>query len=1008
MTRRNFMPARIGLVIGALVSLSACGPDGDSGSPSASRYDAVPPARVTPALGDTAIPEVTIPLVPIQNVAASSRLATTAPAPTKNGLSPISTVDAIQALGGRSVENPFKPGNRADLQLVAGMENRALPTGKWYKGFFYQNPGKLSDDFSVGRSTDLNTVHAFPNRLYVDDRIGMVQVSFPHRFYLDVGNPAALGNFVNRYIQDDYLFSLQTDVGPDVLLSHVEPSSGRLTRRIDRQDELAVSTSWNNGQTPASSSQSMQLITANGSPYVTVKYKNLRAIVGIGQGLRPQYPKDALNQITSDKGDGSKWEVDAAIIKSVAVDGNAPAEFLETGLQRKTPELSGKKFRFVYELPDRSLGVTKPASQRVMVVYASQNLTLSWDASSRAYTAKDPFTGVLRVALVDEQPAASAPSGMTVAYPTREQLLDQHANEYPVAGGVNLQYDGGGEASVRYSWQTETMSGMDGTGERLLMMAFDATHLKSMLAPTTVALGYRTNFGNMTGVVGGSWTQQLRIPQILRHTNDPMQKELWMGTGTIKAADRPTLVSWLKRDAEVARAYISHCNYESYACGKHIGNIARLALVADQVGEVATRDQMLDFLKQNLNPWFDGQDERDPQYQTKIQNGTRDYFQYDTVNRGVVTLRPFTQNNIEQDFFNAAYVDHMFHYGYFIYGAAVLARYDSGWRAKYKAPVDTLVRDIANASLDDKQFPITRTYDWFKMQNMADAGPDVHGGNTESSSEAINSGYAMVLWGAATGNGELQALAAIMAAGEIRTAQAFYQVTPENNVFADVAAATVAVQGGNGGRTNSLVIDPARVDAMGIKRQSMTQHATFFGAQRMFRVGIQLLPITPISEFVISPTWAKTHEVSLLQLEQDQTALFEDIFKWAPQDSQALCSKDLNLVTNLANPGGLCAGAARVLNGWRQIIVSGNGVNDPNEAWKRYVGYLNKFDAQTQAFAKLTVGTPFQRPGDTTKGEPSIVTDYFGPAGIELDLLKDISTPSNSTNVLWWLATRKP
>ena len=92
--------------------------------------------------------------------------------------------------------------------------------------------------------------------------------------------------------------------------------------------------------------------------------------------------------------------------------------------------------------------------------------------------------------------------------------------------------------------------------------------------------------------------------------------------------------------------------------------------------------------------------------------------------------------------------------------------------------MNLLVRDIANPSLDDTYFPIVRTFDWFRMQNIADTGPDANGGNTESSSESINSNYALMAWGAVTKNDPFQALAAIMTAAEIRTSKAFYQITP--------------------------------------------------------------------------------------------------------------------------------------------------------------------------------------------------------------------------------------
>src|SRR5690606_38040413 len=103
-------------------------------------------------------------------------------------------------------------------------------------------------------------------------------------------------------------------------------------------------------------------------------------------------------------------------------------------------------------------------------------------------------------------------------------------------------------------------------------------------------------------------------------------------------------------------------------------------------------------------------------------------------------------------------------------------------------------RDIANPSLDDPYFPLARTFDWFRLQNFADSGPDFNGANTESSSESINASYALALWGVVLGNSQFQALAAIMAAAEIRTAQAFYQVTPENNVFKGLEEPIVSIR----------------------------------------------------------------------------------------------------------------------------------------------------------------------------------------------------------------------
>src|SRR5690606_5159811 len=123
----------------------------------------------------------------------------------------------------------------------------------------------------------------------------------------------------------------------------------------------------------------------------------------------------------------------------------------------------------------------------------------------------------------------------------------------------------------------------------------------------------------------------------------------------------------------------------------------------------------------NLQQWFE-QAAPGP-------DGTPDFFVFDRINRGVITLHGFM--DYEADFNNGAYNDHMFHYGYFIYAAAVLSRYDSQWFNQNREKVNTLVRDIANPSLNDPYFPLMRTFDWFRLQNFADSGPDANGANTE-------------------------------------------------------------------------------------------------------------------------------------------------------------------------------------------------------------------------------------------------------------------------------------
>ncbi|WP_028603120.1 glycosyl hydrolase [Ottowia thiooxydans] len=980
---------RLGLLTMGLFGAAGLVACGGSDSSSSSAYSDHPPARVAPVLADISIPAT---LVPSQSKAKASSLLTAK----ASDLPAISTVDPATVLGGGSVTNPFQPANK-NFTLVEGMSGRPLPTGKWYKSFFYQSPRNLDVPLGIQGDAREQSVFAFPNQAWLDDRMGMVNVAFPRKRYIP--KPGALLDMSNPYYVDAAPYIMVPSPNPDLQLTYLPASGGRLTRRIDHKDELTVATSWYGKTANGAGLPSMQIIMAAGSPYITAKYLNLRPQIGLGQGLRAQEAKDPVTRLPIDpgKGDPNKWEA-IPEIHAVSADNGEVKPFAENGGAPTTPDLTGKKFRFVYRTSDNSVSSDPNLAfmQRVMVVYTSSPVTLTWDIPSRTYVFSQPFNGTVRTAFVNEEPIASAPAPTVVSYAAEEALLDKHSVEYPVTSSINLQYAGGNDSTVRYGWSTETLDGSTASGNRLLMMAFDQLHLKSMANAPTVALKYRSNFGTMTGVIGNSWTQTLKIPEVLQHSSQAEQ--LWQGAGTIKPADRAPVLASLRADAASVKGYIAHCNYESYLCGKYVGNIARLVLIAAQLGDEGRdiRNEMLDFLKSTLNPWFDAKDDDDPEWSAKLTKKMQDYFRYDVTNGGTVTNRPFLQNDYEQDFYNATYLDHMFHYGYFLYASAVLGRYDTPWRDKYKEAVNTLARDIANYSSEDTYFPITRTYDWFRMQNVADAGPDANGGNTESSSEAIHADYGLVLWGAATGNPEMQAMGMIMAAGEIRSAQSMYQVTPTNSVFQDVTPIEIPLKGGG-----SVTADPNKLITVGIKRFNLTETQVFFGQRETYRVGIQILPISPLSSYILSREWASHHAKALLQLEANDTALFDKLFAGSPVGAQ--CGTTATGAPSLM-PAADCAGQARVLYSWRQIINSANGLNDPAAAFQRYTSYMAKLPQQTTSFMANSVGTPFSYVDSNTK---EVVSGTYAAPGVDPDILKDASTPSNNTNVLWWLSTLK-
>ena len=65
------------------------------------------------------------------------------------------------------------------------------------------------------------------------------------------------------------------------------------------------------------------------------------------------------------------------------------------------------------------------------------------------------------------------------------------------------------------------------------------------------------------------------------------------------------------------------------------------------------------------------------------------------------------------------YNDHHFHYGYMIYAAAIVAKNRPEWGREYYDRVLLYIRDIANPSAEDKNFPMFRQKDWYLGNSWA-------------------------------------------------------------------------------------------------------------------------------------------------------------------------------------------------------------------------------------------------------------------------------------------------
>ncbi|WP_437324965.1 glycosyl hydrolase [Sorangium sp. So ce381] len=430
------------------------------------------------------------------------------------------------------------------------------------------------------------------------------------------------------------------------------------------------------------------------------------------------------------------------------------------------------------------------------VLYAFPEISLEWDALSM--TADEPYEGSLRLALVPGPNAAAE--------------LDDHAAAIPVGGDIEVSLKGD-TASVRFVWET--------TGEGDLLTMAMPHHRARLGTESTLDLSYLTVVGRMKAYAGSSWELNYPLSTIGWDWDRVPKPRPATSTSTGYFPDDrygEDVMAALEED----RTFMPDetvIGTDPYFGGKQIAKLARLAQIAEVVGKADIAGELKDRLKSRINPWLDGQNDNP--------------LVYDTTWGGLVTTRGLEDQSA--DFGQGYYNDHHFHYGYFLYAAAVLAKSDEAWREEYGDKALWLVRDIANPSTKDPYFTPFRHMDWFRGHSWASGlFPFADGRNQESTSEAVNAWYSMQLLGEALGNKDVKNLGRVLLAMETASAQTYWQITADSTVYPEPFKKNGAV---------------------GVLWSTKADFGTWFGANPEYVYGIQLLPITPISESLISTDW---------------------------------------------------------------------------------------------------------------------------------------------------------
>ncbi|ORY13237.1 endo-1,3(4)-beta-glucanase 1 precursor [Clohesyomyces aquaticus] len=204
---------------------------------------------------------------------------------------------------------------------------------------------------------------------------------------------------------------------------------------------------------------------------------------------------------------------------------------------------------------------------------------------------------------------------------------------------------------------------------------------------------------------------------------------------------------------------------------------------------------------------------------------------YDSKWKGVVSSGTYQAGDSGLDFGNAYYNDHHFHYGYFVYTAAVIGHLDPSWldQGTNKAWINMLVRDYANPSSNDPYFPFQRSFDWVHGHSWAkglfESGD---GKDQESTSEDTFATHALKMWGRISGDANMEARANLQLAVQARSLRNYFLLSNNNTV-------------------QPKQFLPNKVT--GILFENKVDHATYFGGNAEFVQGIHMIPMNPSSAY---------------------------------------------------------------------------------------------------------------------------------------------------------------
>ncbi|CAI2163685.1 16947_t:CDS:2 [Funneliformis geosporum] len=426
------------------------------------------------------------------------------------------------------------------------------------------------------------------------------------------------------------------------------------------------------------------------------------------------------------------------------------------------------------------------------LIYANGNTEIALTLTNgQIVCGSGPFEGIIQIAKVPKDNIDQAIG-----------IYSNSAGIYATSAVLDVQNDGI-TGTYAFNWK---VSG-DLTKP---LLHFALPHQVSSLTPganiTTISLTSPAK-GQMIALTGISWSFAEPVLNNIGILPTDFESRL---------TDEKKALIVQQTPLDVAQDFTKLSNLDSmYFSGKVLAKFALVCLVAnDVIKDPTLTTTCVNQLKDAIQPF--------------VTNQRTIPLRYDSSWKGII----IDQDDPAADFGASFYNDHHFHYGYFVYAAAILRHLDELWGQQNEGWVEALIRDVSNPSADDTFFPTFRNFDWFSGHSWASGiFSSGDGNNEESTSEDYNFFYGMKLWGQVSKKPNIESLADVILAVEARSMRTYFLMEDDNNV---------------------QPIKFIKNKVTGILFENKADHTTFFSKEIDAIQGIQMIPVTPIMPYIRS------------------------------------------------------------------------------------------------------------------------------------------------------------